>query len=193
MSRDGKGSGKTGADWRGLPDFRKYDQFVEGNPDGWWDLGGPIGGLHVLNRARVAYFREKFGGFQDKRVLDVGCGGGILSESLATEGAHVVGIDPSSSSVEVARRHAAAALRCHRPLASSSWGLHSRASRVAARRSGSLRRRAWRRPGPVRSPARPRAPLAWRGSRREADRRAVGPARGGTNSTRLPGRNPPPC
>lgn len=108
MSEDGKEAGKTGADWRGISDFRKYDKFVEGNPDGWWDLDGPMAGLHVLNRARVAYFREKLGGFQNQRVLDVGCGGGILSESLAGEGARVVAIDPSRSSVEAARRHAAA-------------------------------------------------------------------------------------
>lgn len=99
---------KQAPDWRGLRDFEKYEKFVEERPEGWWDLRSPIGGLHVLNRARVGYFREKLGGFSGKRILDVGCGGGILAESLATEGASVVGIDPSAASIRVAREHAAA-------------------------------------------------------------------------------------
>lgn len=55
----------------------------------------------------VEYFRAAFGGFRDKRVLDVGCGGGILAESLAREGAHVTGVDPSEQSLGAARAHAA--------------------------------------------------------------------------------------
>jgi 2-polyprenyl-6-hydroxyphenyl methylase / 3-demethylubiquinone-9 3-methyltransferase len=56
--------------------------------------------------ARVAYFRRVFGGFRGKRVLDVGCGGGILAESLAREGAMVTGTDPSERSLAAAREHA---------------------------------------------------------------------------------------
>jgi 2-polyprenyl-6-hydroxyphenyl methylase/3-demethylubiquinone-9 3-methyltransferase len=99
---------KPAPDWRGIPEFQKYERFVEEVPGGWWDLRGPLGGLHVLNRARVAYFREKMGGIAGRRILDVGCGGGIFSESLAAEGAEVVGIDPSENSIRVAREHAAA-------------------------------------------------------------------------------------
>ncbi|HMC83075.1 MAG TPA: bifunctional 2-polyprenyl-6-hydroxyphenol methylase/3-demethylubiquinol 3-O-methyltransferase UbiG [Candidatus Polarisedimenticolia bacterium] len=98
---------KPAPDWRGLPDFEKYDRLVEEMPDGWWDLRSPLGGLHALNRARVAYFRDKLGGFAGKRILDVGCGGGIFAESLADDDARVVGIDPSSASIRVAREHAA--------------------------------------------------------------------------------------
>jgi len=95
-------------DWRGLADSEKYERFAREVPDGWWDLRGVVGGLHVLNRARVAYFLDRHGSFEGKRVLDVGCGGGILAESLAELGARVVAVDPSPSSIEVARTHAAA-------------------------------------------------------------------------------------
>lgn len=91
----------------GLPEPEKYDRLVEGVPNIWWGAGGPFVGLHELNVVRVEYFRSVFGGFRGKRVLDVGCGGGILAESLAKEGALVTGIDPSKKTLAVAREHAA--------------------------------------------------------------------------------------
>lgn len=105
MAEDsGHFSGKA-PDWRGLAEHEKYERFAYETPEGWWDLHGTVGGLHVLNRARVAYFKEKLGGFAGKRILDVGCGGGILSESLAGEGAVVLAVDPSPASIKVAREH----------------------------------------------------------------------------------------
>jgi len=109
MSEDSAHLDKGAPDWRGLKDHEKYERFAREIPGGWWDLTGPVGGLHVLNRARVAYFREKTGGFAGRRVLDVGCGGGILSESLAAEGARVVAVDPSPASIQAAKEHARAA------------------------------------------------------------------------------------
>jgi 2-polyprenyl-6-hydroxyphenyl methylase / 3-demethylubiquinone-9 3-methyltransferase len=83
----------------------------------WWDARGPMAALHKFNPVRLAYIRdcvaEHFGrdparldSLAGLRVLDVGCGGGILSEPLARLGARVVGIDPSDSNIAVARHHA---------------------------------------------------------------------------------------
>lgn len=90
----------------GLPEPEKYERLVERTPDVWWSDAGPFAGLHQLNVVRVEYFRRVLGGFRGKRVLDVGCGGGILAESLAREGAVVTGIDPSEKSLTAAREHA---------------------------------------------------------------------------------------
>lgn len=90
----------------GLPEPAKYDRLVERVPGVWWSDAGPFAGLHQLNVVRVEYFRQVFGGFGGKRVLDVGCGGGILAEALAAEGAVVTGIDPSEQSLAAARDHA---------------------------------------------------------------------------------------
>ena len=85
----------------GLPEPEKYERLVERVPGLWWSDVGPFAGLHELNAVRVEYFRAVFNGFGGKRVLDVGCGGGILAEALAAEGARVTGIDPSAVSVEI--------------------------------------------------------------------------------------------
>ena len=90
----------------GLPEPEKYERLVERMPGLWWSDAGPFAGLHELNAVRVEYFRAVFNGFGGKRVLDVGCGGGILAEALATEGARVTGIDPSERSLSAARDHA---------------------------------------------------------------------------------------
>jgi 2-polyprenyl-6-hydroxyphenyl methylase/3-demethylubiquinone-9 3-methyltransferase len=106
MPRNRRPAPPPAPDWRGLSEPARYDRLVADHPDAWWDLKGPMGGLHVLNRARVAYFRDKLGGFGGKRVLDVGCGGGIFAESAAGEGARVVAVDPSEASIREAAAHA---------------------------------------------------------------------------------------
>jgi 2-polyprenyl-6-hydroxyphenyl methylase/3-demethylubiquinone-9 3-methyltransferase len=90
----------------GLSEREKYERLVERLPDVWWDDTGPFVGLHELNAARVEYFRRVFGGFGGKRALDVGCGGGLLAEAVAAEGADVTGVDPSEKSLAAARAHA---------------------------------------------------------------------------------------
>lgn len=95
-------------DVRGLDDPAKYDRLTKLEPDMWWDPDGPHGGLHLVNELRVPYFERALGGYAGKRILDVGCGGGIFAEALATAGAYVTGIDASPRSIESAQRHAAA-------------------------------------------------------------------------------------
>ncbi|HWV53462.1 bifunctional 2-polyprenyl-6-hydroxyphenol methylase/3-demethylubiquinol 3-O-methyltransferase UbiG [Pseudorhodoplanes sp.] len=84
----------------------------------WWDERGPMAMLHKFNPVRLSYIRDQvsahfgrnprqIGCLSGLRILDIGCGGGILSEPLARLGATVVGADPSEKNIEVARRHAA--------------------------------------------------------------------------------------
>ncbi len=72
----------------------------------WWDPKGEFKPLHELNPLRLNYIDEKSGGLFGKQVLDVGCGGGILSESMARIGANVTGLDMGEEPLEVARLHA---------------------------------------------------------------------------------------
>lgn len=71
----------------------------------WWDLDGEFKPLHQINPLRVAYIIEQAGGIQNAHTLDIGCGGGILSEALAKCGAIVTGIDLAKESLEVAKLH----------------------------------------------------------------------------------------
>ena len=84
----------------------------------WWDARGPMAALHKFNPVRLAYIRDRvaehFGRDRKRldslaglRILDIGCGGGILSEPLARLGAAVVGADPSETNIAVAKEHAA--------------------------------------------------------------------------------------
>lgn len=70
----------------------------------WWDPNGPSRALHDLNPARLDFVRESVQ-LKGARVLDLGCGGGLLSEALAREGAKVVGIDLASDVLAVANLH----------------------------------------------------------------------------------------
>ncbi len=72
----------------------------------WWDRDGEFKPLHDLNPVRLNYINERTP-LAGKSVLDVGCGGGILSEGLAFRGAAVTGIDMGQAPLEVARAHAA--------------------------------------------------------------------------------------
>ena len=74
----------------------------------WWDIEGDMRNLHVINPLRTAFVLDNINVPQPK-ILDVGCGGGILSEALAKKGAQVTAIDLSQPTLEAARRHAGAA------------------------------------------------------------------------------------
>ncbi|MFT7560745.1 MAG: 2-polyprenyl-6-hydroxyphenyl methylase/3-demethylubiquinone-9 3-methyltransferase [Flavobacteriales bacterium] len=71
----------------------------------WWDLQGEFKPLHDINPIRANYI-DNIANVAEKRILDVGCGGGILSESLAQRGAQVYGLDMGDAPLEVARLHA---------------------------------------------------------------------------------------
>lgn len=71
----------------------------------WWDFEGEFKPLHDLNPLRLDYINEKSRGLHGKTVLDVGCGGGILSESMARKGANVQGIDLGQEPLTVAKLH----------------------------------------------------------------------------------------
>lgn len=71
----------------------------------WWDPQGEMRPLHLINPLRTGYVAER-AELTEARVLDVGCGGGLLTESLATAGARVTGIDPARASIQVAQLHA---------------------------------------------------------------------------------------
>jgi 2-polyprenyl-6-hydroxyphenyl methylase/3-demethylubiquinone-9 3-methyltransferase len=84
----------------------------------WWDPRGPMATLHKFNPVRLGYIRDHAAGYFGRdpkrldsltglRILDIGCGGGVLSEPLARLGASVVGADPSDSNIAVAQSHAA--------------------------------------------------------------------------------------
>ncbi|WP_375612082.1 MULTISPECIES: bifunctional 2-polyprenyl-6-hydroxyphenol methylase/3-demethylubiquinol 3-O-methyltransferase UbiG [unclassified Bartonella] len=84
----------------------------------WWNPQGKFRPLHQFNPTRLAYIREKIclefnrdpsslTPFHNLKILDIGCGGGLLSEPMARLGAIVVGVDASQTNIEVAKTHAA--------------------------------------------------------------------------------------
>ncbi len=71
----------------------------------WWDPEGPSRTLHEINACRLAFIGARCG-LANARVLDVGCGGGILTEALAQSAARVTGIDAAPEVIAIAREHA---------------------------------------------------------------------------------------
>lgn len=71
----------------------------------WWDPSGALKTLHQVNPIRLAWMLQ-YVNFNDLNAVDVGCGGGILTEALARFGAKVVGVDMATESINVARAHA---------------------------------------------------------------------------------------
>src|SRR4051794_15436122 len=82
--------------------------------DTWWDPAGKMGMLHKFNPVRLGFIKEvacrrfsrdpkRLDSMSGLRVLDIGCGGGLLSEPIARLGAAVVGADPAAANIEAAR------------------------------------------------------------------------------------------
>src|ERR1041385_4282964 len=80
----------------------------------WWAPRGPMAALHKFNPVRLGYIRDQAAArvlrdpkrldcLKGLRVLDIGCGGGILSEPLARLGADMIGVDPAAENIEIAR------------------------------------------------------------------------------------------
>ncbi|MFN3702860.1 bifunctional 2-polyprenyl-6-hydroxyphenol methylase/3-demethylubiquinol 3-O-methyltransferase UbiG [Thermomonas sp.] len=78
----------------------KFDELAQR----WWDPAGPQKALHALNPARLGYVAQRVA-LRDAAVLDVGCGGGLLSEAMARAGARVTAIDLAPNLLKVARLH----------------------------------------------------------------------------------------
>ena len=72
----------------------------------WWDSQSEFKPLHDINPLRLDFIDELAGGLSGKRVFDVGCGGGILSDAMARRGANVTGLDLSDKALKVAQLHA---------------------------------------------------------------------------------------
>jgi len=100
----------------GTVDEAEVERFARHAAD-WWDARGPMAALHKFNPVRLAYIRDQAAARFDRdakkldclaglRMLDIGCGGGILSEPLARLGASMVGADPSEENIAIARAHA---------------------------------------------------------------------------------------
>ena len=97
-------------------DVAEVERFSRHAPD-WWDARGPMAVLHKFNPVRLGYIRDKAAARFERdpkkldclkglRMLDIGCGGGVLSEPLARLGAQMVGADPSEENIAAASAHA---------------------------------------------------------------------------------------
>ena len=82
-------------------EIQKFEEIA----NAWWDEEGDFKPLHQINPIRVNFIKERIN-LRGRKVLDVGCGGGILSESLASLGAEVTAIDASEKTINIAKEHA---------------------------------------------------------------------------------------
>ncbi len=82
-------------------ELEKFEKYA----DSWWNINGNTKALHKINPLRLNWMKNISGGFYGKSVLDVGCGGGILSEEIAKSGGLVTGIDLSEKLIEIAKLH----------------------------------------------------------------------------------------
>ncbi|URJ24969.1 bifunctional 2-polyprenyl-6-hydroxyphenol methylase/3-demethylubiquinol 3-O-methyltransferase UbiG [Candidatus Blochmannia ocreatus (nom. nud.)] len=83
-------------------EIKKFDKTASQ----WWNISGPFKTLHQINSTRFHYIAKCSNGLFGKKILDVGCGGGILTEKLAKSGAKVTGLDISATTLEIAKTHA---------------------------------------------------------------------------------------
>ena len=72
--------------------------------DDWWNENGDFEPLHKINDLRAKFIADR-SSLAGKKILDLGCGGGILSETLSNFGAKVIGIDASEKTIQIAQAH----------------------------------------------------------------------------------------
>ena len=77
----------------------------------WWKINGSFSALHAFNFVRIKFIKETLNkkvsnNLENFKILDIGCGGGILTEPLARLGAKVCGIDENENAIKVAKNHA---------------------------------------------------------------------------------------
>jgi 2-polyprenyl-6-hydroxyphenyl methylase/3-demethylubiquinone-9 3-methyltransferase len=105
-----------GAEHQGTVDPAEVERFSALAAE-WWDPRGKMAPLHKFNPVRLGYIRDqaamrfrrdakRLDSMKGLRMLDIGCGGGILTEPLARLGAVMVGVDPSETNIEAAKEHA---------------------------------------------------------------------------------------
>lgn len=89
--------------------FVKENEIVFNNIKDWWNPSGNMKMLHIFNDLRLNYISSTLKKLnltlENKTCLDIGCGGGLLSESLRRKKANVLGIDPNKNSFEIAKNH----------------------------------------------------------------------------------------
>src|SRR5436190_23269664 len=82
-------------------EINKFTQMAEQ----WWNIEGPCKPLHIINPLRLEFIAAQQA-LQGQKIIDIGCGGGILAEALAKQGAEVTGIDKSQALIQAAKKHA---------------------------------------------------------------------------------------
>lgn len=87
-------------------DTQEIEKFTQ-HAAQWWDKEGPLKTLHDINPVRIEFI-ERYCSLANKRILDVGCGGGILSEAMVIKGAKVTGLDVAADALTTASEHALA-------------------------------------------------------------------------------------
>ncbi len=92
-------------------DYNEINHFAKDSSK-WWDEDGPFKPLHRLNPVRVEYIENqingRYGALDNLDILDIGCGGGLVTEELAHLGANVTGIDADANAIDTAINHAKA-------------------------------------------------------------------------------------
>lgn len=86
-----------------------YDEITHfsGYSADWWNVNGTYAPLHKMSAARISYIKQILNGkISGKSILDIGCGGGLVSEPLSRLGGHVTGIDADKGAIDIARDHA---------------------------------------------------------------------------------------